>query len=123
MNAEDIWPIVKLRLGLVDESLKPLIETYIEEIGNRITHYCNVDVIPDDLKYTWTAMVMDALRVEQSSVDEIADTTDGDETVKLGDTSVAPAKSHGLTNTTKSIIDAVVVNYRIDLNRYRKLRW
>jgi hypothetical protein len=119
----EILNLVKTRLHLSDASQDPLIDTYVSEIGNRITHYCNVDVVPDELKFTWTAMVMDVLRVEQSSVDEIANTTDHGETVKLGDTSVAPAKIPGITNTTKSTIDEVVVNYRIDLNRYRKLRW
>jgi hypothetical protein len=121
----EILALVKTRLHLLaaDTSQDDLINSYISEIENRIFHYCNVDIIPDGLKFTWTAMVMDVLRVEQSSVDEIANTTDHGETVKLGDTSVAPAKIPGITNTTKSTIDEVVVNYRIDLNRYRKLRW
>lgn len=119
----EILALVKTRLHSLDASQDPLINSYISEIENRILHYCNADIIPDGLKFTWTAMVMDVLRVEQSSVDEIANTTDQGETVKLGDTAVAPAKSPGLTNTTKSVIDEIVVNYRIDLNRYRKLRW
>lgn len=119
----EILALVKTRLHLLDSSQDTLINSYVSEIQNRIVHYCNVDVIPDGLKFTWTAMVMDVLRVEQSSVQEIADTTDQGETIKLGDTSVAPSKSSGVTNTTKSLIDKVVVNYRIDLNRFRKLRW
>lgn len=119
----EILALVKLRLHLLDTSQDTLINSYVSEIQDRITHYCNVDVIPDGLKFTWTAMVMDVLRVEQSSVDEIANTTDQGETIKLGDTSVAPSKSSGVTNTTKSLIDEVVLNYRIDLNRFRKLRW
>lgn len=123
LTPTEILALVKTRLQLLDSSQDTLINSYVSEIQNRIVHYCNVDVIPDGLKFTWTAMVMDVLRVEQSSVDEIANTTDQGETVKLGDTSVAPAKIPGVTNSTKSIVDEVVLNYRIDLNRFRKLRW
>lgn len=123
LTPTEILALVKTRLQLLDSSQDTLINSYVSEIQNRIVHYCNVDVIPDGLKFTWTAMVMDVLRVEQSSVDEIANTTDQGETVKLGDTSVAPAKIPGVTKSTKSIVDEVVLNYRIDLNRFRKLRW
>lgn len=123
MDTSVIWPVVKLRLGLADESLKPLIETYIEEIENRIIHYCKIKEIPDGLKFVWASMVIDAVRVELSSVDEIADSTDSGESIKIGDTSTSPSQKTGVINTSKSVIDTVVLNYRIDLNRYRKLRW
>lgn len=124
MNAEDIWPIVKLRLGLVDESLKPLIETYIEEIGNRILHYCSIKDVPEGLKFVWVSMVIDLIRLDLPNIDEISDTVGGGEKISIGDTSVSPAgASSGNSNLAKSVVDKVVTNYHIDLNRYRKLRW
>lgn len=123
MIREDIWPIVKRRLKLADDSLKETVMDYIEEIENRIIHYSHVPMVPDGLKFTWVSMTMDVLRVELPTVDEIAETADTGENVKIGDTSVSPGGSKAVTNMSKSVIDEVVLNYRIDLNRYRKLRW
>lgn len=119
----DIWNIVKLRLGLQDNTLQPLIETYIDEIENRILHYCGISKVPEKLKFTWASMVIDAVRVDLPHVAEISDTVGGGENVKIGDTSVSPANSSGVSNVSKLIIDQVVLNYAVDLNRYRKMRW
>jgi len=123
MTSADIWPIVKQRLDLPDDTLKLLIETYIEEICNRILNYCGVSSIPDGLKYTWASMVIDAVRVDLPNVDEVAVSVGSNESIKIGDTSTSPGQSSGVTNISKSVIDEVVLNYRVDLNRYRKLRW
>lgn len=123
MDASVIWPIVKLRLGLADDSLEPIVETYIEEIENRILHYCNINNIPEGLKFVWASMVIDVLRVEQPHVSGIEETIGVGEKIQIGDTSVSSEKGPGLNNMSKSVIDKIVVNYRIDLDRYRKLRW
>ena len=122
MPASEVLATVKLRLGL-DDSHDALIDSYVQEIGQRILHYTNLSEIPATLEHTWASMVIDALRIEQSNLPGIAETTGGGESVTVGDTSTAPAKTAGLTNTAKSVIDEVVLNYRVDLNRYRRLRW
>lgn len=124
INPIEVLSLVKTRLQLPpDGSLDGLIESYVAEIEQRIRAYCNVDEVPADLKWTWASMVVDALRIEQSSVDEIDATADRGASVRVGDTSVTPSSAGGVTNTSKSVIDQVVLNYRVDLNRYRKLRW
>lgn len=125
ISSTDVWAIVKLRLGLKTDDLYPLIDTYILEMERRIKHFCNIAMLPDDLLYTWASMVMDAVRIELPNVDEIEDTVgSGGGNVKVGDTSVSSGgTSGGLSNTSKSIIDSVVLNYKVDLIRYRRLRW
>ncbi|BFH34924.1 phage head-tail connector protein [Paenibacillus melissococcoides] len=91
ITSVDVWPIVKSRLGLSDDTHKDLIRTYIDEIGNRIKHYCNISSIPEGLKFTWASMVIDVCRVELSHIDAIDDTSDRGESIKVGDTSSAPA--------------------------------
>lgn len=115
----------KLRLGLTDTAQDALITSYITEIGWRIKHYCNISTIPDDLLYVWASMVVDAVRVDLPNVDEIADSVGGGGNVKVGDTSVSGGSSSGggLSNTAKSVIDKVVFDYRLDLHRYRRMRW
>ncbi len=122
MPATDVLKTVKLRLEL-DDSHDELIDSYVQEIGQRILHYCNMAEIPTELEHTWASMVIDALRIEQPNLPGIAETTGGGEEIRVGDTSTAPAHSAGMTNTAKAAIDEVVLNYRVDLNRYRKLRW
>lgn len=121
MNSE-VLTIVKLRLGLDDE-WDNLVSSYIDEIGNRIKHYCNLTEIPETLNHTWASMTIDALRIEQPNLPGIAETSGGGGTIKIGDTSVSPASGSEVSNTSKSAIDQVVLNYRIDLNRYRRMRW
>ncbi|WP_018306335.1 DNA-packaging protein [Desulfitobacterium hafniense] len=124
ITAADIWPIIKLRLSLQDDSLQTLVTSYIEEIEMRILHYCGIKAVPVGLKFTWASMAIDAVRIDLPNVAEISDTVGGAESIKVGDTQVSPARGGGdVSNTSKSAIDKVVLNYRIDLNRYRKLRW
>ena len=125
MVSADIWAVIKLRLGLANDDLQPLVLSYIEEIELRILHYCGISTVPDGLKFVWASMTIDAVRIDLPSVGEIADTVGGAESVKIGDTQVSPARSSGgdISNTSKSVIDSVVLNYKVDLNRYRKLRW
>ncbi|EHQ88281.1 Phage QLRG family, putative DNA packaging protein [Desulfosporosinus youngiae DSM 17734] len=122
-NQETILTKVKNRLELKTEDMDSLIKDYIEELGWRILHYCNLLDIPNSLKFTWVSMTIDAVRIDLPHVDEISDTVGGSEAVKIGDTQVSPGRGDGVSNTSKDVIDKVVLNYRIDLNRYRKLRW
>ncbi|MGK5512047.1 phage head-tail connector protein [Brevibacillus formosus] len=122
----EVLKIVKLRLQIVDATQDALITSYITEIGWRIKHYCNISTIPDDLIYVWASMTIDAVRVDLPNVDEIADSVGGGgANVKVGDTSVSGGSGSGggLSNTAKSAIDQVVFNYKMDLHRYRRLRW
>ncbi|MNP33164.1 hypothetical protein D3C76_1263860 [compost metagenome] len=110
---------------MADDTLKPLVDTYIAEIEHRIKHYCNISKLPDDLLYVWASMTMDVVRVEIPNIEEIEDTVGGQaNNVKVGDTSVsAGSAGNNLSNTAKSVIDKVVLDYRHDLHRYRRMRW
>jgi len=124
MPASEVLATVKLRLGITDDSKDALIDSYVQEIGQRILHYTNMTDIPAELEHTWASMVVDALRIDQPNDEQIAATVGGGESMKIGDTSVTSGGSGGgLSNTSKSVIDQVVLNYRIDLNRYRRMRW
>lgn len=126
MTSANIWPIIKLRLGLPDNTLQPLIETYIHEIERRIMHYCAISKVPEALKFVWVSMAIDAVRIDLPNIREIANTVSGGAlSVSVGDTSVSGGGASGgdVSNTSKAAIDQVVLNYRSDLNRHRKLRW
>ncbi|SFF23059.1 hypothetical protein SAMN04487969_11968 [Paenibacillus algorifonticola] len=120
----DVWPIIKARMLLQDDALQPLIDTYIAEIEHRILHYCGIESLPRGLLFTWASMTIDAVRVDLANVEEVEDTVGESANVKVGDTSVsAGSAAGGVINTGKAIIEEVVLNYKHDLNRYRKMRW
>jgi len=122
MAAEDVLRTVLLRMDLKETS-KALVMSYVDEMGNRIKHYCNITAVPQQLEGVWASMVMDALRVEQASRDEIADTITDNESVKIGDISVGPARGSEVSSSSKGIINSLVLNYSKDLNHYRRHRW
>jgi len=120
----EVLAIVKLRFSFKDNTLDALIDSYIREIGRRIRHYCNISEIPEGLTDVWASMVIDALKIEQSNVEAIEAATGGAMNIKVGDTQTSPSNSSaGVTDTSKSVIDSIVLNYAVDLHRYRKLRW
>lgn len=124
MPSSEVLAVVKLRLGLNDSNLyDEIIDSYVQEIGQRILNYCNILEVPTNLEPTWASMTIDALRIEQPNIPEVANTNGGAVEVQIGDTSVSPSGDSELTNTSKLAIDKIVLNYRIDLNRYRKMRW
>lgn len=117
-----VLEIVKSRLKITDDTDDTSINSYITEIGWRILNICNRSDIPEALIYVWASMVIDVLRIEQPQKYG-GDANSSGLSIKIGDTSVAPASKSGLTATSKSVIDQVVFDYRADLYRWRKLKW
>lgn len=124
---EAILREVKLRLGLdvLDTTHDYLIGTYVNEVGWRIKNYINQD-IPDDLSFTWVAMVASALSTEQMNV--LNPPTEASEEgfeIKIGDTSIKPtgSSSGAPSSPTVAVIEGVLRDYQGELNAFRKLRW
>lgn len=123
---EAILREVKLRLGLDvnDTTHDYLIGTYVAEVGWRIRNYINQD-IPDDLSYTWVAMVASALSTEQINVlRPPVEPVEAFE-LKIGDTSIKPSKANTAAPATPTltVIDEVLRDYQGELNAFRRLRW
>lgn len=125
---EAILREVKLRLGLdvLDTTHDYLIGTYVDEVGLRIMNYCNISVIPDELSYTWVAMVASALSTEQMNVlNPPTESSEEGFELKIGDTSIKPtgSSSGSLSSPTVEVIKGVLRDYEGELIAFRKLRW
>lgn len=106
----------------------------VEEVEQAIKNYCKIDKVPDELKFVAANMAIDLIRYEQSITGEnpegleeisIADVS----SIKIGDTSITLGK--GTENTAvdrsrdshKPNLDEVVLNYRAQLNAFRRMVW
>ncbi|AWP28717.1 hypothetical protein [Paenibacillus sp. Cedars] len=121
----DVWPLVKARLGLTDDAHKTLAELYIAEVGQRIRHYTNQHQIPNGLLPTWAAMVSAVLAEDQGELLYPPPVPVEVPEVSIGDTSVKPStvKPAAPPQPNVRLLDKALLDYRVDLNHYRKLRW
>ena len=110
---------MKNELQVTDDSLDIILKDLIEEIGYRILHFCRREDIPDALEYTWARMIVDAYKKETNNSTQQEGTFVS--SVAEGDTTVSYSQFSGTTATTSSLLDEIVLNYKIDLMRYRKL--
>lgn len=119
----EVMQIVKKRLALDSADKDDLIGTYLQEIGNRIKHYCNIRTIPAELNYVWASMVTYLVHYVQGTYEEKLQGHPS--SIKEGDTQVSLNQinkiiSPAISNET---IDGIILNYKADLHRYRRMRW
>ena len=114
---------------------EPLMSLAISQVEQEIKNYCNIDKVPEELKFTWASMAVDFLRYQYAATATTASddnsTFDANEisSIKIGDTSIGIGS--GSTTDAKNIalkshqphLDSLVLNYKEQLNRFRRLVW
>lgn len=96
-----------------------LLNMYIDEVGATIKTYCNLDLIPIELVYTYANMVVDLITGNARRSD--TDSSGAVKTIKEGDTTVTMEATHASSRETHT--ESLLFNYASQLNRFRKLRW
>lgn len=99
----------------------------IEEVEQAIKNYCNIDKVPEELKFVVANMAVDLIRYEQAAKDALEEISPTDiSSIKIGDTSINLGKS----STTDSVhsrrisnVNKVVLNYTDQLNKFRRMVW
>lgn len=119
-----VLEIIKRRLKINDAELDDLILEYIEQLEWKIKLYCNISEVPEVLKFVWASMTIDILRIEHPNEEVIANSvSESTNSVKLGDTTIGYGnKGNEITSTSKASMDDIVLNYRHELNRFRRLK-
>lgn len=104
----------------------------LEEVEQVIKNYCSIPDVPDALRFTWCNMSIDLLlynyevNTPPNDVLEAFDPSDvstikvGDTSITLGDKYRSNARSRTL-QSHQSNLDAVVTNYKAQLNQFRRL--
>lgn len=125
---------VKLAKQLEAELIGPLeVTMYIAEVEQAIKNFCNIDTIPEGLKYVWANMVVDMalynIELEKGADEIILGALSNVESAKVGDTDVKLGEKSSSSERTKLLnahavnLDNIVMNYRDSLYKYRRLVW
>lgn len=104
----------------------------IAEIEQQIMNYCHINAVPSALCFVVASMAADLLRYEteagrqhtgegapQGSVTALSE---GDTSVSFGKPE-AEADRARLLGEHRQMLDMLILNYREQLQAYRKLRW
>ena len=108
------------------------IQLAINEVEEVIKNYCNIDIIPDALKFTWANMSVDLVRYQYESnisADDVLVGIDASDisNLKIGDTQIAlQGNNSERSKTLKSHrpnLDQIVMNNKEQLNKFRRMVW
>lgn len=99
----------------------------VEEVEQAIKNYCNIDKIPEELKFVVANMAVDLVRYEQAAKDGLEEISLTDvSSIKIGDTSINLGKSStsdSVHNRRIANVNKVVLNYKEQLHRFRRMVW
>ena len=122
-----------VRTKIKNEAITELdIQLAVNEVEEVIKNYCNIDTIPDALKFTWANMSVDLVRYQYESnisADDVLAEIDASDisNLKIGDTQIAlQGNDSERSKTLKSHrpnLDQIVMNNRQQLNRFRRMVW
>lgn len=122
-----------VRTKIKNEAITELdIQLAVNEVEEVIKNYCNIDTIPDALKFTWANMSVDLVRYQHESnisADDVLAEIDSSDisNLKIGDTQIAlQGNDSERSKTLKSHrpnLDQIVMNNKQQLNRFRRMVW
>ena len=106
-----------------------MIQQAVDETASVIKNYCNLEKVPDGLGYTWANMAEDLVRYRKArndadtgipqavTADSVSEINIGDTSIKLGSSSSSTLKAHQVN------ADSLIMNYREQLSKFRRLVW
>lgn len=122
-----------VRTKIKNEAITELdIQLAINEVEEVIKNYCNIDTIPDALKFTWANMSVDLVRYQyesNNSSENVLNDIDASDVsnIKIGDTQIALQGNNSERGKTlkshRPNLDQIVMNNKQQLNRFRRMVW
>jgi len=122
-----------VRTKIKNEAITELdIQLAVNEVEEVIKNYCNIDTIPDALKFTWANMSVDLVRYQYESnisADDVLAGIDASDisNLKIGDTQIALQGNNSERGKTlkshRPNLDQIVMNNKEQLNRFRRMVW
>lgn len=115
MLKTDIFDLVISKLKLAEYTTAD-VQAVIDEIEMVITEYCNIETVPNGLKFTWVNMSVDLYK--STYPDAEGEDSSIVTSIKVGDTQLNfGAGPHRVD------VDKITMNYTAQMNRYKKVRW
>lgn len=130
--------VIEIATQRFDAALPPAAQSYVDEVGQSILTYTNLETVPDGLLYVWVSMLVDcwrwltAVRNNASTGTGEGDTepsspvptfvssvTEGDVTVAMSQTNKSTADNPANAHDMRGALDQIVMNYANQLNRFR----
>lgn len=122
-----------VRAKIKNEAITELdIQLAINEVEEVIKNYCNIDQVPEALKYTWANMTVDLVRYQYESnisADDVLAGIDASDVsnLKIGDTQIALQGNNSERGKTlkshRPNLDQIVMNNKQQLNKFRRMVW
>lgn len=133
-----IKDIIKAKLG-IDTPSETLLNYNIDEIEQTIKNYCNLDYVPKELTYTFVNMVCDLNTYDSQVVQDNTPSEDGNEdisisssgvnSVRVGNTTISFGSGSDTSTRNRALrshqanLDQLVLDYKAQLNKFRKMVW
>lgn len=106
----------------------------IEEMRQEILNYCRISQVPEALYFTQANMAADLLRYEQEAnrrpdldaggdavlAGKVSAISEGDTSVSFGNESAAESDRKHQLGERRTVLDAMILNYREQLQKFRK---
>lgn len=136
-----IADIVKTQLG-VDTPSEPLLNLTIDEVEQEIKNFCNIKEVPRELTYTFANIVVDLFRYRQEFINATKKLVEGEEeddditinegnmnSIRVGDTTITFGSGSDTMVYNKNMrshqanLDDVILNYKAQLKKFRRMVW
>ena len=114
-NEFDYLKVVKVLLGINNESINEILQVYIAQAEQGILNYCNIDELPSALHYTLCQMVADLYR-ENTALNKSGTVVGNVSSISEDGRSVSFSGVESLKTQLNDRISRLT-----ELNRYRKL--
>ena len=130
MNYPELTRIVQIKSRLKDMNDDDILLA-IQEVEQAVKNYCNVYEVPEGLKFVVCNMAIDLLNyqdevnsvdssVPAAAINDVSSIKVGDVSITLGENSSNTPRKSAL-KSHKANLDDVVLNYREQLNLFRRL--
>lgn len=114
-NEFDYLKIVKVLLGINDDSINEILQIYIAQAEQEVLNYCNIKELPSALHYTLCQMVADLYR-ENTALNKSGTVVGNVSSISEDGRSVSFS---GVESLKIQLTDRIA--RLTELNRYRKL--
>lgn len=128
ININDIVTIAKKKIGTRVTITDASILDYAEEVEQTIKNYCNISVIPDELKYVWANIVTDyivgmspeSLGAGTSSEQDVTGIGLSGISISFGSTDSAGKE---IAKKSGALLVDFIKNYTKQLQNFRRVKW